>query len=103
MCNDSVNIKEGQLILVTPVGCCDGTYFMDSIQLTNEDGSKSTVNCNHFALAVYSLEFDTVTYAYTLGRGYQILLKPYSEMLHRKWEKPRPLYNMCHQPGSDVV
>jgi len=72
MCNDSVNIKEGQLILITLVGCCDGTYFMDSIQLTNEDGSKSTgctVNCNHFALAVYSLEFDTVTYTDTLGWG----------------------------------
>ena len=53
MCNEFADIKEGQLILIIPVGCCDGTCFTDSIQLTNEDGSKSTVNCNHFALAVY--------------------------------------------------
>ena len=42
---------------------------MDSIQLTNEDGSKSTVNCNHLTLAAYSLKLDTVTYADTLGWG----------------------------------
>ena len=69
MCNEFANIKEGQLIVNIPAGCYDGIYFMDRIQTTNEDGSKSTVNCNHFALAVYQLEFDMVIYADTLGWG----------------------------------
>ena len=100
--NDFANIKEGQLILIIPVGCYNGTYFMDSIQITHEDGSKSTVNCNHFALAVYSLESDMGIYADTLGWGIPDTVKTIFRNVAQKLGKPCPLYNMCHQSGSNV-
>jgi len=102
MYNDFANIKEGQLILIIPVGCYNGTYFMDSMQITHEDGSKSTVNCNHFALAVYSLELDMVIYADSLGWGIPDSVKTIFRNVAQKMGKPCPVYNMCHQSGSNV-
>ena len=46
-------------------GYTGGTYFTGSLQVTNACGSKSIVHSNNFALEIYSLEFNIVTYAYT--------------------------------------
>ena len=39
---------------------------MGSLQVSNIDGTNILLQSNHFALAVYSIEFNIVTYADTL-------------------------------------
>ena len=102
ICNKFSKIQEGQLILIIPVGCHGGTYFMESLQVINSDGSNRIVYSNHFAMAVYSLDFDVVSYADTLGWGIPDEVKSIFRNVAQQLGKQVPLYNVSHQPGGNV-
>ena len=92
ICNKFANIQEGQLILIIPVGCHGGTYFMESLQVVNSVGSNGIVYSNHFAMAVYSLDFDVVSYADTLGWGIPDKVKSIFRNVAQQLGKQVPLY-----------
>ena len=62
ICQQFANIHDGQIIWFVPVGSNGGTCFMGSLQVSNIDGTNILLQSNHFALAVYSIEFNIVTY-----------------------------------------
>ena len=102
MCQQFANIHDGQIILFVPVGSNGGTCFMGSLQVSNTNGTNILLQSNHFALAVYSIEFNIVTYADTLGWGMPETVKTIFQKISQGLGKPAPLYNFCHQPGADT-
>ena len=56
---------------------------MGSLQVSNTDGTNILLQSNHFALAVYSIEFNIVTYADTLGWECQKQLRLYFKRYHK--------------------
>ena len=64
---------------------------------------RSLVYFNHFALAIYSLKFNIVTYADTFGWGMLETVKITFLKVSQHFKKPTTLYNLCHHPGVDVT
>ena len=71
---------------------------MGSLQLSNARESKSIVHSNNFELSKYSLEFNNIAYADTLGWAMSETVGTMILKVSQHFGKPAPHYNFRHQP-----